>query len=118
MSGKTTGIVRFTLNPQQPPTLSNQAKARLDALRDEDIDYSDIPPQGGVQWTRPGALTPMANKQQVTLRLDAEVLAFFKNTGRRYQTRINAVLKAYVQAHQKELYTDRTQQHSAEKPET
>ena len=107
MSGKTTGTVEFTLDPQQLPTLSHQAKARLKALRDEDIDFSDIPPQVEVQWTRPGALAPIANKQQITLRLDADVLAFFKNTGRRYQTRINAVLKAYMHAHQKEPYTDR-----------
>ncbi len=117
MSSKTTGNVKFIPDPQQPPTLSSQARARLEALRDEDIDYSDIPPQAGLEWIRPGALAPMANKQQITLRLDAEVLAFFKATGRRYQTRINAVLKAYVQAHQNEWHTDRTQQHPAEKPE-
>ena len=116
MSDKTTGTVKFTLDPQQPPVLSNRAKVRLDALRDEDIDYSDIPPQVGVPWARPGALVSIANKQQVTLRLDAEVLAFFKNTGRRYQTRINAVLKAYVQAHQHELSTDSVQCHPVEKP--
>lgn len=81
MSGKTIGNVKFTLNSEQLPTLSKQAKVRLDALRDEDIDFSDIPPQVGVQWARPGALTPIANKQQVTLRLDADVLAFLKIRG-------------------------------------
>ena len=39
------------------------------------------------------------NKQLVTLRLDADVLAFFRQRGRRYQTHINAVLRAYVEAH-------------------
>ena len=38
------------------------------------------------------------NKQQITLRLDAEVLAFFKSTGRRYQSRTNAVLRGYMLA--------------------
>ncbi|MCX6591521.1 MAG: BrnA antitoxin family protein [Acidobacteria bacterium] len=37
-------------------------------------------------------------KKQVTLRIDADVLAFFKTTGRRYQTRINEVLRSYVNA--------------------
>jgi uncharacterized protein (DUF4415 family) len=44
-------------------------------------------------------LVPEENKQQITLRLDAEVLAFFKSTGRRYQSRINAALREYMLAH-------------------
>jgi uncharacterized protein (DUF4415 family) len=40
-------------------------------------------------------------KQPVTLRIDQDVLAWFKAQGRRYQSRMNAVLKAYVQAHRK-----------------
>jgi uncharacterized protein (DUF4415 family) len=39
------------------------------------------------------------NKEQITLRLDADVLAFFRSTGRRYQSRINAALREYMQAH-------------------
>jgi uncharacterized protein (DUF4415 family) len=68
---------------------------QLDALKDEDIDYSDIPKQGrdffgeAVLWPGP--------KQQITLRLDPDVLAFFRKQGRRYQTRINAVLRKYVE---------------------
>ena len=38
-------------------------------------------------------------KQQITLRIDAEVLAFFKHDGARYQSRMNAVLRSYVEAH-------------------
>ena len=49
--------------------------------------------------TRPGALIPAENKQQVTLRLDADVLDFFKETGKRYQSRINAALREYMAAH-------------------
>ena len=67
-------------------------------MTDEDIDYSDIPPQSDVNWTRPGALIPGENKQQITLRLDADLLRFFKKTGSRYQSRINAVLREYVEA--------------------
>jgi len=62
-------------------------------------NLSDIPKQSAnVQWSRPGALVSTENKQQITLRLDAEVLSFFKNTGERYQSRINAVLREYVRA--------------------
>jgi uncharacterized protein (DUF4415 family) len=46
-------------------------------------------------------LVSTENKQQITLRLDSEVLKFFKKTGARYQSRINAVLREYVNAHRK-----------------
>lgn len=101
MSNATTGkIVRFTLDPSNPPQLSAQTKARLDALKDEDIDVSDIPRSPpDAEWTRPGIPFSAENKQQVTLRIDADVLKYFRETGTRYQTRINQVLRAYMQAH-------------------
>lgn len=42
------------------------------------------------------------NKQMVTLRIDADVLKFFKNSGRFYQRRINQVLKQFMENSQKE----------------
>ena len=44
-------------------------------------------------------LKPVSHKSQITLRLDTEVLEWFKTQGRGYQTRINAILKAYKEAH-------------------
>ena len=99
MSVKTTGTVRFTLNPKRPPALTKRARARLAALPDEIIDLTDIPATHGVPWNRPGLLIPAENKRQVTLRIDVDVLAYFKATGRRYQTRMNEVLRSYVNAH-------------------
>ena len=70
--------------------------ARIDAMKDEDIDYSDIPKLGpeffkeAVWWPGP--------KKQITLRLDPDILTFFRKQGRRYQTTINAVLRRYVEA--------------------
>jgi uncharacterized protein (DUF4415 family) len=94
--------VKFELDPKNPPALTAAQRKRLAALAampDSDIDYSDIPKQtAAVKWSRPGALVPAMNKQQITLRLDADVLNFFKNTGERYQSRINAVLREYVRA--------------------
>jgi uncharacterized protein (DUF4415 family) len=40
-------------------------------------------------------------KEQITLRLDAEVLRYFRSSGTGYQTRINAVLKSYVRAQER-----------------
>jgi uncharacterized protein (DUF4415 family) len=47
-------------------------------------------------------LLPRENKQQITLRVDVDVLSFFKGTGKRYQSRINAALREYVNAHRAE----------------
>ncbi|MGA2847347.1 MAG: BrnA antitoxin family protein [Terracidiphilus sp.] len=73
----------------------------LRELRDEDIDYGDIPEQTGGGWRRVSDLVPAENKQQITLRLDADVIEFFRATGRRYQSRINAALREYVNANKK-----------------
>ena len=70
-------------------------------MRDENIDLSDIPLQTGGGWRRVSDLIPAENKQQITLRLDADLITFFRATGRRYQSRINAVLREYVQAQKK-----------------
>jgi uncharacterized protein (DUF4415 family) len=70
--------------------------ARIDAMRDEDIDFSDIPKLGpdffanAIIWPGP--------KEQITLRLDPDVLKFFRKRGRGYQTTINAVLRKYMEA--------------------
>jgi uncharacterized protein (DUF4415 family) len=96
-------IVKFKLNTANPKPLTAEQRKRLQAisvLPDAQIDYSDMPRSTTeVQWTRPHALVPSENKQQVTLRLDADVLGFFKETGERYQSRINAALREYVSAH-------------------
>lgn len=69
---------------------------RLNILQDKDIDLSDSPELGAdffkeaVPW--PG------NKRQITLRLDPDIVEFFKSQGRGYQTAINNVLHNYVQA--------------------
>jgi uncharacterized protein (DUF4415 family) len=98
MSVKTTGNVKFTLDPKRPPELTKKAKARLAALSEKNIDLTDIPATYGVAWKRPGSLIPEENKRQITLRIDADVLSFFKTTGRRYQTRMNDVLRSYMDA--------------------
>jgi len=53
-----------------------------------------------IDWATARIVEP-ENKKMVSLRLDAEVLAFFRKQGKGYQTRINAVLKAYKDAQEK-----------------
>jgi len=99
MSAKTTGTVKFTLDPERPPAVARKTRARLARLADKDIDFTDIRATHGVRWKRPDLLIPESNKRQIT-RLDADVLAFFKSTGRRYQTRMDQVLRSYMAAQQ------------------
>ncbi len=106
MNNEITGLVTYRLDPDNPPVLSEeerQAWEELKTMRDEDIDFSDIPLQTGGGWRRVSELVPAENKQQITLRLDADLIAFFRSTGRRYQSRINAALREYVTAQKKAL---------------
>jgi uncharacterized protein (DUF4415 family) len=76
--------------------------ARLDALKEKDIDLSDTPeitPQMIAKAVVRHGLKPVPPKAQVTLRVDSDVLEWFKELGQGYQTRINALLRAYMDAH-------------------
>ena len=101
MPTKDSNTVKRTLDLKKPPVLSAGQKARLDAVAampDEQIDYSDAPSLPDAVWMKAAAKLPHT-KQQITLRIDTEVLEFFRHTGKRYQSRINAVLRSYVEAH-------------------
>ena len=63
-------------------------------MKDRDIDCSEIPELGPDFFAR--AIRWPGKKQQITLRLDPDVLAFFRMHGKGYQTTINAVLRKYV----------------------
>ena len=73
----------------------------LAALSDDHIDTRDIPEVRDWRGARRG-LFFRPNKQQLTLRIDADVIAWFKHhtpDGEGYQTRINRALRAYVEQH-------------------
>lgn len=74
--------------------------ADVEAMGDEDIDLSDMPEVTDFTgWTRGKFYRPV--KQQLTLRLDADVIHWFKSHadgGGGYQTRINAALRKFVEA--------------------
>ncbi|MDY8109031.1 BrnA antitoxin family protein [Fulvimarina sp. 2208YS6-2-32] len=93
--------VRYRLDPNEPPEPSKEELERYDALSDEDIDFSDIPeltPEmlAEMRLVAPGGSLPL--KKQLTIRLDAEIVDWFKSEGRGYQTRMNDILAAYVRA--------------------
>jgi uncharacterized protein (DUF4415 family) len=72
-------------------------------MTDKDIDYSEVPPLTPEMFARAivrKGLKPVTRKAQITLRVDVEVLEWFKRQGKGYQTQINAILKAYKEAHE------------------
>ena len=71
--------------------------ARLKAMSDADIDTSDIPELKD-DFFKKAVLWP-GTKKQITLRLDPDVINFFRKQGRGYQSMINAVLRKYVEVH-------------------
>jgi uncharacterized protein (DUF4415 family) len=90
---------------KQPTTRKSQTDwARIDAMADEDIDLSDCPEITPEQFAKAvvqrGGLQSPKNKAQVTLRIDNDVLDWFKSQGRGYQTQINRLLRAYMEANQ------------------
>lgn len=88
-------MVRRKLDPNAK--LSSEQEASLKALAqlsDEELDYSDIPPMTDEQlarMVRAGTYKP--TKTSTTFRLDSDVLAWLKASGRGWQTRVNEILR-------------------------
>ncbi len=70
----------------------------LKAMKDSDIDVSEVPEIDAKVFKTMVVRMPQP-KELMSIRIDPDVLAWFRQQGARYQTRINAVLRAYVQAH-------------------
>jgi uncharacterized protein (DUF4415 family) len=68
---------------------------RIKATKDEDIDYSDIPPLDENFFANAVIWKP--RKKQLTIRIDSDVYDFFKGLGNKYQPRMNAVLRRYME---------------------
>jgi uncharacterized protein (DUF4415 family) len=79
-------------------TRSKTNWTRVDSLSNRDIDYSDIP-ELDKAFFKSATLVLPEPKTTVTIRLDQRVLEWFKAKGPGYQTRINALLRAYMEAH-------------------
>ena len=61
------------------------------------IDYSEIPELGSEFWSKAALVLPEP-KTAISIRVDGDVLEWFKSQGRGYQSLMNAVLKSYVDA--------------------
>jgi uncharacterized protein (DUF4415 family) len=101
-------IVTYEFDPENPPPLTEAQKAEIAALKarpESEIDTSDIPELTEKFW-RNAVRNPYFRpvKQQLTLRLDSDLVAWFKRHaegGKGYQTGINRALREYVEQKKK-----------------
>jgi uncharacterized protein (DUF4415 family) len=70
----------------------------LRKLEDREIDFSDIPETDEKFWENAAVMVIPKAKTHLSLRLDEDVVDWFRRQGPGYQTRMNAVLRSYVQA--------------------
>lgn len=77
---------------------------RVDALTDADkvmaVQNDPDASEGSRDWFKNAiVLRPAMDKEPVTVRLDSDMVAWFRRQGRGYQTRINGILRSYYEAH-------------------
>lgn len=72
---------------------------RLSSMSDENIDFSDIPELDEAFFQEAQWRPPV--KQAITIRLDADVLEWFRSQGAGYQTRINRLLRRYMEVNER-----------------
>ena len=97
MKTNTSKIVTYKVDLNNLSPLTESQKAELEALAalpDDQIDLSDIPELTDEQWQnaiRRRGYKPV--KQQITARLDSDVLHWLKSQGKGYQSRMNEILR-------------------------
>lgn len=94
--------VKFT---RKRPKLTADQKRQLEAsdrLPDDQIDLSDIPER--LEYSGPvyiGLVPGPGRKKSVTIRLDSDMVAWFKAQGKGWQTKMNWALRLYYATHRK-----------------
>ena len=102
MNERKNATTHFTLEDLPRDAAQAQAlRQRLQRTDAQAIDYSDtpeLPDEWFLRAAREGQLATPPAKKPISIKLDEDVLDYFKGEGTRYQTHINAVLRAYMQA--------------------
>lgn len=84
--------------PSNRPTKGRADLARLRRMTDVEIEATsplELRNLPDSFWQGARVVTPVT-KEAISIRLDSDVVAFFRESGPRYQSRINAVLRSYV----------------------
>ena len=104
-------IVRYTADEMKEMRRRGESKtdwARVDAMTEEELETSiDWEEEGEFDWSNVQVGIP-GPKRQLTVRLDQDIIDWFKAQGAGYQTRMNAVLRSYVEAQKKQPATARS----------
>ncbi len=96
---KKRGIVRRTAKQIREMRQRGEDRtdhARLQAMPAQEVEVS-AKGEGEFDWTKARVGFPLP-KRQLTMRLDGDVIDWFKRQGQGYQTRMNAVLRRFVEA--------------------
>ncbi len=103
-------IVRYTaeeLRETREAGLSQTNWARVDAMTEEELGASiDHDEEGEFDWTNVMTEIPKP-KQQLTIWLDTDIIEWIKALGAGYQTRMNAVLRSYMEEQGQDASRDR-----------
>jgi uncharacterized protein (DUF4415 family) len=97
--GMTDEQILLALNLGAIPEGEPLTEEEMAALTDADIDFSDAPEWTDENSARAVLFSPKPIKESITIRLDPDVLEYFKRPGAGYQSRINAVLRLWIKAH-------------------
>ncbi len=81
-------------------SISKKRLKKLASIKDSQIDYSDIPEIKESFWEKAKLVIPEP-KKAISLRVDRDVLQWFKSKGKGYQSLMNAVLRSYVEVAEK-----------------
>jgi len=81
-------------------TISKERLEQIEAIPDKEIDYTEIPETDEAFWEKAELRMPQP-KKGVYLRLDQDLLDWLKRQGPGYQTRINAILRSYMETHKR-----------------
>lgn len=93
-------VVRLNGFPEWTDELRAESE-RVAAMRDEDIDLSDIPETDFSGPVYIGLIPGPGKKKSVTIRLDADMVEWFKAQGKGWQTKMNWALRLYFTSHRK-----------------
>lgn len=99
MSDSTTNVPSEELDQLESKTDWERVRERSDEEIEEAVENDPDAMMLDEEWFEKARLVvPTAEKKRITIRLDEDIVEHFKREGKGYQSRINAVLKAYVLA--------------------
>lgn len=79
-------------------TISAERLREIEAIADEDIDYSDIPETDESFWLQAAVRMP-DSATGLYVRLDPDVLRWLRKSGPAWQSQINVILRSYMESH-------------------